>query len=596
MLDLRSVCSVAVLVGFFLAQTQGQAAPAAGSAVTRLVGPLVAQTSMSGREQQSSQVRFRARTWIKGGMALAALLAGMIAFFVKWMLRKGAETQSWPAPGSVEEQAFQPPVSDPSSPPATSPPVDKGTADSSGAAKSSPYGKPASPTSGVSVFTIVMLAALVVTPLIVCFLGVALVVIFWFIQSNRVQEQVDSLDELERSVVEVQQAPSEQAARRDWQAAFEQARARDFVLPETTFSAPGTEQVVQPPEQKVVTFPALPAKVAELPAVHWSASELSASGVILSRDGSPFQETSPQQGVLVGFRVTKDRRQLKSVQAIYQVGEHYELGEVLGQESDEERTQLLAEPGQVIAAVRLDFGFQIVGIQVAFAELKEGEVAWKEVTSSRFVGLEVKHNSVVIEGEGDVFAGVTGYARSGMDGLALRRVSRLDTCEVRIEPTLGMPRTQLPRAGGQAGTEFARLAPQGGVLVGMRFFVGRNWGGAIQGVQPIFQVGDQYHIGQRAGAEGGIMREVVARPGYAIGKIDVNAGLVLNSAMLTFCRVTPEGLDLQDTYQSQRYGSRGGGAFVLDSESRCLTGIGGTCRENLISLTAFVGQSASPDE
>ena len=78
----------------------------------------------------------------------------------------------------------------------------------------------------------------------------------------------------------------------------------------------------------------------------------------------------------------------------------------------------------------------------------------------------------------------------------------------------------------------------------MRFFIGRNWGGALRAVQPIYLVGDKYQLGRRYGADGGLAHQVIAKPGYAVGRIDANAGLVLNSAQLTFQRATETGLDI----------------------------------------------------
>ena len=85
--------------------------------------------------------------------------------------------------------------------------------------------------------------------------------------------------------------------------------------------------------------------------------------------------------------------------------------------------------------------------------------------------------------------------------------------------------------------------------------------------------------------------QVIARPGYAIGKIDARAGLVLNSVKLTFQRVTSDGLDPTDAYESERFGSPGGGQYWLDSAGRFMVGLGGSFQEDMISLEATVSES-----
>ena len=68
-------------------------------------------------------------------------------------------------------------------------------------------------------------------------------------------------------------------------------------------------------------------------------------------------------------------------------------------------------------------------------------------------------------------------------------------------------------AGHERGDAFTDSAPEGGLLVGLQIVKGKSWGGALCAVQPVYQVGTGYQLGQRHGARGGDEHQVIAKPG-----------------------------------------------------------------------------------
>ena len=144
--------------------------------------------------------------------------------------------------------------------------------------------------------------------------------------------------------------------------------------------------------------------------------------------------------------------------------------------------------------------------------------------------------------------------------------------------------------GSEAHTIYDDLAPDGGWLVGLRLTKGTNWGGAIRAVQPIYQVGDQYHLGLRHGRKGGASRaQIIARPGYAIGKISIRAGLAMNAVQVEFQRVVGSKLDPQDNYQSKWIGCAGGSAYEpLSSDGNPIAGVSGSFFDDHFGMRIYV--------
>ena len=141
-------------------------------------------------------------------------------------------------------------------------------------------------------------------------------------------------------------------------------------------------------------------------------------------------------------------------------------------------------------------------------------------------------------------------------------------------------------AGSERKPFYTDVAPQDGVLVGMRLTKGKNWGGAIRAIQPIYQVKNQNQNGTRHGLPGGnSQHRVVAKPGYAVGGLVVRAGLVMNAIQLEFHRNENGVLDPEDSYRSEWIGCEGGRLFdPITSNGKPVRGISGSYIDDQLGI------------
>ena len=149
-----------------------------------------------------------------------------------------------------------------------------------------------------------------------------------------------------------------------------------------------------------------------------------------------------------------------------------------------------------------------------------------------------------------------------------------------------------PVPNGNDRDRFRDVAPEHGLLVGMRVGYVQAFGGTKVGmVQPIYQVGSSYVEGQIFGANVPTSVTVVAKPGYAIGAINVHAGLLVDSFQIVFAKFKNGKFEPRDNYRSDWIGdSRGGGSKSASGEGRPIIGIHGRSngREiNALGLLVF---------
>jgi hypothetical protein len=120
--------------------------------------------------------------------------------------------------------------------------------------------------------------------------------------------------------------------------------------------------------------------------------------------------------------------------------------------------------------------------------------------------------------------------------------------------------------GGAGGSPFSRTSPNGAPVVGVRYRMG-NWGGRerVGQLEPLFAAG--------AARE----QEIVAREGYALGALQVDAGEFVDAVALVFMRLTPDGrLDPGDSYTSEWIGTPTGSDLrTLGDGSAKVIGIAG---------------------
>jgi hypothetical protein len=150
-----------------------------------------------------------------------------------------------------------------------------------------------------------------------------------------------------------------------------------------------------------------------------------------------------------------------------------------------------------------------------------------------------------------------------------------------------------PRPIGVAtGQPFEDKAPAGGYLVGVRIIKGKNWGGVVHAIQPIYQVGDAQRDGKLLGrAKGEDRFEAVAKQGYAVGGIRAKRGAVIDAIQLIFYRIDGKKMNKQDKYESEWLGGDGGtGMNSVAFGGSFITGISGTFKDDVTSLRLIAGR------
>jgi hypothetical protein len=313
------------------------------------------------------------------------------------------------------------------------------------------------------------------------------------------------------------------------------------------------------------------------------------------------EDRAPAGGLLVGVRLSRDLargERLVGVQPIYQVGEVYELGRPLGQ-MDATVSQLLAEPGFVVGRVDVRGGFSVDAIRLVYFHIEQDGLGQDGQYESPWVGGEGGRESSLGAG-GDFVVGMCGVADRELRSLGLLYADQ-------FARRLGACSTSLPRWTAAEATTVEILpledevvlrdsAPEGGALVGLRVGQGHDFGGAVSAIQPIYQVGDQYHVGRWCGQASGAAHVLLAEPGYVVGRINARAGLVLDALQLHFVRVRDDRLDEDDAYDSEWIGGSGGRPADLPEASRLIVGISGSADSSVNALVyeAVVSETTEP--
>jgi hypothetical protein len=307
-------------------------------------------------------------------------------------------------------------------------------------------------------------------------------------------------------------------------------------------------------------------------------------------EGEAATDTAPEGGILVGVRGFWDEEPqptLRSVQPIYLAAGKYAYGKQLGQ-GGVNQTLLVARPEFRVGGVAfLNLG-DIAALQLKYVPINP-RVEAEEPYHSPWIGPDIGPRAETVETGERIAVGLVVHSGETLQGLGLMLTG---SNKVTIAATPAMPpelrkaafaRPRL-RAGRETGTPFSEESPEGGLLAGLICVKGKNWGGALHAVQPVYQTPGEYVTGARHGSPGGEEQHLVARPGYAIGAVKARAGLVLNAVQVVFYRINGRRLDPADRYESPWVGSDGGGLNELDGRGDPITGVFGTWEEDLTSI------------
>ena len=306
--------------------------------------------------------------------------------------------------------------------------------------------------------------------------------------------------------------------------------------------------------------------------------------------GTAVTDMAPDGGVLVGVRAFCDpgrARTLRSFQPIYIHKNQYVEGRRLGEGGTIE-VLAVARPGFIVTGIEFK-GDHVSGMRLTFTKVVPEVESEEDSYESLWLGYTFDRVEQKSTTEGRAAVGFIVYSDGVLRGVGLMQIgskfARLDAAPDLPHQYRNAAYARPPlRAGSEEGNPFTDEVPNGGLLVGLRCSTGTNWGGALQAVQPIYQIGNKYVLGQRHGTAGGREQELLAKPGYAVGAMHARAGIVVNALQLVFYRIDAERLDPQDRYESSWVGSKGGDSFDLDAQGCPVTGVFGTWVQDLISI------------
>ena len=82
----------------------------------------------------------------------------------------------------------------------------------------------------------------------------------------------------------------------------------------------------------------------------------------------------------------------------------------------------------------------------------------------------------------------------------------------------------------------------GRILVGLIVGQGRQFGGAVQILQAVYQIGKEYELGKSMGPDGGKKTLLLAPPGHVVSGISIKTGTQIGSIQLAFQKMTEKGI------------------------------------------------------
>lgn len=145
-----------------------------------------------------------------------------------------------------------------------------------------------------------------------------------------------------------------------------------------------------------------------------------------------------------------------------------------------------------------------------------------------------------------------------------------------VAEDLGPKETRTEILGGADMPTFKDAAPPGGVLIGMDIGLGEFAKlDIVMAVQPIYQTPQGETRGRKFGTKFSKVTTVKAKPGYAVGAINVKAGLLVNGLEIKFMRIKGNALDPNDSYMSSWIGDKthGNGPTLLGGDGKLIVGI-----------------------
>jgi hypothetical protein len=136
-------------------------------------------------------------------------------------------------------------------------------------------------------------------------------------------------------------------------------------------------------------------------------------------------------------------------------------------------------------------------------------------------------------------------------------------------------------AGGQGGTAFKEVFPDGGVLVGFDIWLGPYWNApsVVKAICPIYETAKGRQRGKVYGEKNGSPVTVEAKPGDAVTALNIRTSAIVDGLRVQFQKIDYYGYKLTaaSSYKSDLIGGETGNKRVtpLTSNSKPIIGIHG---------------------
>jgi hypothetical protein len=305
-----------------------------------------------------------------------------------------------------------------------------------------------------------------------------------------------------------------------------------------------------------------------------------------------FKTIGPNGAILIGLMVRfeqfRDRDIARAVRPIYRVNGREELGQQFGNDLSGAVT-MKARDGYAVGGITGKAGLWCNGFALTYMRVKpDGSLDASDSYEGEWGGFNGRGTVIRVMGDGVPVVGIVGKIvgpKTTALGLLFKGQEAWDP-EASDPPGPKLPPKETIY-GSNTDTTFRDEAPSGGLLVGFDIWYGKfTTYDVIHGIRPLYLTAGEESLGQIHGKQTDRGVRVVAKPGYAVGALDVKAGLGLDSITVTFMKIAGERLNPDDSYKSEKFGGPGGNAHpLLGGDGTPVRGIiGFKTRANLTGL------------
>lgn len=159
-----------------------------------------------------------------------------------------------------------------------------------------------------------------------------------------------------------------------------------------------------------------------------------------------------------------------------------------------------------------------------------------------------------------------------------------------------------PSAGNEnpSAQRFYDVGPNQGVLIGFQYTIGQNplGGSSVESLTPLYVRSSGKAMGNTRGPRGDQPATVLeARPGYAVGRVDLRGASVIEAMSVIFMRYENGVLNANDSYRSNTIGAEGAQesqtTVRLRTDTRPFVGIYGKASNGINELGLLVRKAAT---